>query len=159
VAKADDSSLNPEELRAVQVAARHALDRAAAWGVYPTPTAAILGAAGLKVAPTSAFDPTNITEYLLGKAGVAAVALKSAVAKVLGIYDPGEQPIHIDDSVHKSKQNFLKLHEAGHYEQPSLGGAFRLFHDCEKTLDPVISDLFEREANNFARFLLFQGAG
>ena len=34
---------------------------------------------------------------------------------------------------------------------------FRLFQDCEKTLDPGIADLFEREANNFARFALFQG--
>jgi hypothetical protein len=36
---------------------------------------------------------------------------------------------------------------------------FRLFQDCEKTLDPETSELFEREANNFARFVLFQGDG
>jgi hypothetical protein len=104
VAKADDSSLDPEELRAVQAAARRALDRASAWGMYPTPTAVILEAASLKIAPTSAFDPRRITEYLLGKAESAAVALKSAIAKVFGIYDAGEQLIHIDDSVHKSKK-------------------------------------------------------
>lgn len=157
--KADDSSLDPEELRAVHAAARRALDRASAWGVFPTPTPIILEAASLKIAPKSAFDPRRITEYLLGKAESAATALKSAIAKVFGIYDAGEQLIHIDDGVHKSKQNFLKLHEAGHHELPAHRSAFRLFHDCEKTLDPEISDLFEREANNFARFVLFQGDG
>jgi len=159
VAKADDSSLEPEELHAVHSAARRALDRASAWGIYPTPTSVILESAGLKIAPASAFDPRRITEYLLSKAESAATALKSAIAKVFGIYDAGEQLIHIDDTVHKSKQNFLKLHEAGHHELTSHRSAFRLFHDCEKTLDPAISDLFEREANNFARFVLFQGDG
>jgi len=157
--KADDSSLDPEDLRAVHVAARRALDRSSAWNVYPTPTALILEAANLKIAPKSAFDPRRITEYLIGKAESAAAVLKSAIAKVFGIYDAGEQLIHIDDDVHKSKQNFLKLHEAGHHELPAHRSAFRLFHDCEKTLDPEISDLFEREANNFARFVLFQGDG
>lgn len=157
--KADDSSLDPEDLRAVHAAARRALDRASAWNVYPTPTEVILEAASLKIAPKSAFDPRRITEYLIGKAESGAAVLKSAIAKVFGIYDAGEQLIHIDDGVHKSKQNFLKLHEAGHHELPAHRSAFRLFHDCEKTLDPEISDLFEREANNFARFVLFQDDG
>jgi IrrE N-terminal-like domain len=51
------------------------------------------------------------------------------------------------------------LHEAGHHELPTHRKLFRLFQDCEKTLDPETSDLFEREANNFARFVLFQGEG
>jgi IrrE N-terminal-like domain len=159
VAKADDSNLDPEGLRAVQFAARRALDRASAWGVHPTPTAAILEAANLKVAPASAFDPLRLMEYLIGKAEKAASALKFAITKAFGIYDAGEQLIHIDDTVRPSKQNFLKLHEAGHHELPTHRKLFRLFQDCEKTLDPETADLFEREANNFARFVLFQGDG
>lgn len=159
MAKADDSSLNPEELCAVQSAARRALDRASAWGVYPTPTPLILEAANLKIAPTSAFDPLRIMEYLVGKAEQAATALKSAISKVFGILDAGEQLIHIDHTVHESKQNFLKLHEVGHFELPTHRKLFRFFQDCEKTLDPTTADLFEREANNFARFVLFQGDG
>lgn len=159
MAKADDSSIDPEALRAVHVAARHALDRASAWGVYPTPTPVILEAANLRIAPASAFDPLRLKEYLVGKAEAAASALKSAISKVFGIYDAGEDLIHIDDTVSASKQNFLKLHEAGHHELPTHRKLFRLFQDCEKTLDPETSDLFEREANNFARFVLFQGDG
>jgi len=98
-------------------------------------------------------------EYLVGKAEAAASALKSAISKVFGIYEAGEELIHIDDTVSPSKQNFLKLHEAGHHELPTHRKLFRLFQDCEKTLDPETSDLFEREANNFARFVLFQGDG
>lgn len=159
MAKADDSSLDPEQLRAVHQTARRALDRASAWGVYPTPTGLILEAADLKIAPASAFDPLRLVEYLIGKAERAASALKSAISKVFGIYDAAENLIHIDDTVRKSKQNFLKLHEAGHHELPTHRKLFRLFQDCEKTLDPETADLFEREANNFARFVLFQGDG
>jgi hypothetical protein len=159
VAKADDSSIDIEALRAVHVAARRALDRACAWGVYPTPTPIILAAANLRIAPVSAFEPLRLMEYLVGKAEAAASALKSAISKVFGFYDAGEDLIHIDGTVSASKQNFLKLHEAGHHELPTHRKLFRLFQDCEKTLDPETSDLFEREANNFARFVLFQGNG
>ncbi|MDF0523315.1 ImmA/IrrE family metallo-endopeptidase [Bradyrhizobium yuanmingense] len=157
--KADDSSLHPGELRAVQLAARRALDRASGWGVHPTPIADILAAANLKVAPAGAFDPRRIMEFLVGKAESAAIALKSAISKVFGIYDATGSEIHIDHDVAESKQNFLKLHEAGHHELPAHRKLFRIFQDCEKSLDPEISDLFEREANNFARFVLFQGDG
>ena len=34
---------------------------------------------------------------------------------------------------------------------------FRIFQDCDKNLAPEVADQFEREANNFARFALFQG--
>ena len=98
-------------------------------------------------------------EYLIGKAEQAAVALKSAISKVFGIYDAGDNVIHIDHNVRPSKQNFLKLHEAGHHELPTHRKLFRIFQDCEKNLEPETADLFEREANNFARFVLFQGDG
>lgn len=157
MAKTDDNSLDPGQLRAVQAAARRALDRASAWDLFPTPIPVILEAANLKVAPASAFDPQRIMNYLIGKAEQAASALKSAIAKVFGIYDADENLIHIDHTVRESKQKFLKLHEAGHHELPTHKKLFRIFQDCEKTLAPDIADLFEREANNFARFVLFQG--
>jgi hypothetical protein len=69
--------------------------------------------------PASAFDPRRIMEYLIGKAEHAAAALKSAISKVFGIYDADEHLIHIDHTVHQSKQTFLKLHEAGHHELPT----------------------------------------
>ncbi len=155
--KADDSSLDPDQRRAVEERAKQLLDRAAAWGRFPTPIEDILGAAQVVVAPTSAFDPVQIMAYLRRKAADAAATLKSAISKVFGICDAEEHVIHIDDTVSESKQTFLKLHETGHHELPTHRKLFRFFQDCEKTLAPEISDLFEREANNFARFALFQG--
>lgn len=160
MAKADDSSLDPAQLRAVEERARQILDRADGWNRFPTPVDDVLAAAKLKVAPAGgAFDPRLILAYLQGKAERAAASLKSAIAKCLGICDVDEAVIHIDHSVSTSKQIFLKLHETGHHQIPWQQKVFRIFQDCEKTLDPEVSDLFEREANNFARFVLFQGRG
>ncbi len=155
--KPDDSSLDPSELRAVEERARKLLDRASAWGTLPTPIEDILAAARLEVAPSSAFDPARILAFIKDKTAEAARLVKSALSKVFGIYDGEDRVIHIDDTVTESKQRFLKLHETGHHELPTHRKFFRFFQDCEKTLAPETADLFEREANNFARFALFQG--
>ncbi|MFI5353426.1 MAG: ImmA/IrrE family metallo-endopeptidase [Candidatus Binatales bacterium] len=155
--KPDDSGLDPGDLRAVEERARSILDRASAWDRFPTPTGDIVAAAKLQVAKTSAFDPAAILAYIRGKKADAAQFLKSALSKVFGIYDGYDRVIHIDDTVRPAKQNFLKLHETGHHEIPTHRKIFHFFQDCEKTLDPTIADQFEREANNFARFVLFQG--
>jgi Zn-dependent peptidase ImmA (M78 family) len=157
VTKPDDSSLDPNDLRAIEQMARKLLDRASAWDRFPTPIEDILAAAKLEVAPTSIFDPARIISFIKTKTADAAHRIKSAISKVFGLYDGDEQVIHIDDKVVESKQNFLKLHETGHHEIPKHRKLFRIFQDCEKTLAPETADLFEREANNFARFALFQG--
>ena len=153
----DDSTLNPEDLRAVEEQARRLLDRADAWDRYPVPIDDILSAAEIRVAPTSAFDPSAIVSYLKGRAAGARARIKSAISKVFGLYDGAEAVIHIDNSVVKAKQTFLKLHETGHHNMPTHRKIFRFFQDCEKTLSPDVADQFEREANNFACFLLFKG--
>lgn len=153
----DDSSLDPRELRAIEKRASQLLDRASGWGVFPTPIDDLVAAAQLRIAPSSMFDASRILAYLRDRTGEATHRIKSALSKVLGLYDAHEKVIHIDETVRKSRQNFLKLHETGHHEIPSHRGAFGLFQDCERTLAPEIADQFEREANNFARFVLFQG--
>jgi len=155
--KPDDSSLDPADLRIVEERAKGLLDRADAWDRFPIPMDDLLIAANVKVAPHSAFDPANLVAYLAGKAASARENIKSAISKVLGLYDADENLIHVDDSVVASRQTFLKLHETGHHEMPTHKKLFRFFQDCEKTLAPEIADQFEREANNFARFTLFKG--
>lgn len=155
--KSDDSSLNPGDLRIVEERARQLLDRADAWDRFPVPIDDILEAAEIQVAPTSAFDAGSILAYIRGKTGNVGARVKSAISKVFGLYDASENLIHIDDSVVKSKQTFLKLHETGHHKMPTHRKMFRIFQECEKTLAPEIADQFEREANNFARFALFKG--
>lgn len=160
--KADDSSLDPERLRAVEGRAKNLLDRADAWSRFPTPVNDLIGAANLKVATHGIFDPAVIMAYIQTKAeqaAQAALTVKSAVAKLFGIYDGADNVIHVDETLGVSKQNFVKLHETGHHELPLHRKLFRIFQDCEKNLSPEIADQFEREANNFARFALFQGNG
>lgn len=156
VIKPDDSTLSPDQLRAVEARARQLLDRASAWDSFPTPVEDLVAAANLQVAPSSLFDSARLLSYVRDKTVDAARHIKSAISKLLGLYDADERVIHIDESVIGSKQKFLKLHETGHHELSTHRKLFRIFQDCEKTLDPDIADLFEREANNFARFTLFQ---
>ena len=153
----DDSTLDPEDLRAVEEQAHRLLDRADAWNRYPAPVDDILAAAKVRLAPTSAFDPAAIISYLRGKTAGAHGRIKSAITKVFGLYDASEALIHVDNTVVESRQTFVTLHETGHHDIPWHRKIFRFFQDCEKTLAPDVADQFEREANNFARFLLFKG--
>ena len=153
----DDSTLDPEDLRAVEEQAHRLLDRADAWDRYPVPVDDILSAAKVRLAPTSAFDAAAIVSYLKEKTTDAGARIKSAISKVFGLYDAAEALIHVDDTVVEAKQTFLKLHETGHHDMPVHRKMFRIFQDCRKTLAPDVADRFEREANNFARFLLFKG--
>ncbi len=155
----DDSSLELHDLLAVEERARHLLNRADAWNRFPVPIEDILAAANVQMAPTNLFNPVAILSYLRGKATEAGTRIKSAIAKVIGIYDAAENLIHIDNvSVKsKSKKAFLALHETAHHDLPVHRKTFRFFQDCEQTLAPEISEQFEREANNFARFALFKG--
>lgn len=157
MARPDDSTLDPEDLRTVEAQARQLLDRADAWDRYPVPVEDILSAAKVGLAPTNAFDPAAIVSYLKGKATRARVRIKSAISKVFGLYDAAEALIHIDNTVVAARQTFVTLHETGHHDIPWHRKLFRIFQDCEKTLAPDVADQFEREANNFARFLLFKG--
>ena len=155
--KRDDSALDPEDLLAVEERAQRLLDRADAWNRFPVPIDDILCAAKVRIAPTSAFDPAAIVSYLQGKAAATGRRVKRAISKVFGLYDAEGAVIHIDSSVVESKQTFLALHETGHHDLPVHRQIFRLFQDCNMTLDAEVADKFEREANNFARFVLFKG--
>lgn len=159
----DDSTLTADDLRIIEKRARDILNRASAWDRFPSPIEDILAAARLKVATHSIFDLKNIMAFLEKKALSAGRfvkstgrKIKSAISKVLGLYDADVYEIHIDKTVNTAKQTFLTLHETGHHELPTHRELYRLFQDCEKTLAPETADQFDREANNFARFVLFQ---
>lgn len=155
--KPDDSSLSSEEYEAVRRAAIGLLNKGDGWDRLPTPVSDLMTAANLRVAPMSAFNVRALEQYAR-QAGEAATRLvKSAIDKVLGIFDVQADVVHIDEAaVKKEKQNFLKLHETGHKEIPHQRGLFKWIQDCSKTLAPEIADLFDREANNFATIVLFQ---
>ena len=154
--KADDRSLKPEEYVTVHQTARKLLDRGDGWGIFPTPVDDLMAAANLKVAPISAFDEGAMLRYLRRIGEGAERLLRRAVDKVLGILDVHADTVHVDTSVSPEKQTFVKLHETGHKELPHQCRLFRWIQDCNRTLAPEVSELFEREANNFASIVLFQ---
>jgi hypothetical protein len=154
----DDSSLSHAERALVEGTARKLLERAGAWGVVPVPIDDLLSTAKLKVALYSIFDPRAIAAYAIAQGKKAASLVKRAVGKIFGILDAHEEIIHIDDTVLEGRQRFLKLHEAGHFELPHQKKIYRFFEDSEQELDPSIADKFEREANSFARYAIFNGS-
>jgi hypothetical protein len=77
---------------------------------------------------------------------------------VLGLFEANDRFVVIDKNAPKPRVPFIKLHEAGHGSMPHQSKLYQIMHDCEKTLEPEIADLFEREANVFASEVLFQGA-
>lgn len=154
----DDSSLSHIERELVESAARNLLERSDAWGVVPVPIEDLLTTARLKVATYSIFDPRAIAAYALAQGKKAATLVKKAIGKIFGVLDTHDEIIHIDDTVSESRQRFLTLHEAGHFQLPHQRKLFRFFEDSNSELDPSVADKFEREANNFARFALFNGS-
>jgi hypothetical protein len=154
----DDSLLDLHQLATVQKYADRLLREASAIGRYPTPIDDLLAAAKLTVVDDEVLNEGTLRQFMQrAKAGLATI--KSALSKVLGLFESQERLVVIDREAPKPRIPFIKLHEAGHGTIPHQNKVYRLIHDCEKTLDSDIADLFEREANVFASEVLFQGEG
>jgi hypothetical protein len=150
--KPDDSTLSISQNARIQQEAKRILEQSEALGRFPTPVSDIMGVAKITLVPEDVLS-IGFVERLRIKAGAA---LKRAITKVLGLFDAREGLVFIDKSVNEAKQTFLKLHETGHAFLPWQRGIYAVVEDCEKTLDPNVADLFDREANVFATEVLFQ---
>jgi len=156
VTRPDDSFLDVHQLATVRRHADRLLRDASALGRFPTPIDDLLEAAKLTVVDDEMLNESTLRQFMnKAKAGLATI--KSALSKVLGLFECFDRLVVIDKNAPKPKRPFIKLHEAGHGTLPHQAKAYRLIHDCEKTLDAEITDLFEREANVFASEVLFQG--
>jgi Zn-dependent peptidase ImmA (M78 family) len=152
----DDSLLQPHQLANVQRHADRLLREASAIGRFPTPVDDIMAAAKLTVVDDEVLNESLLRQFVKkAKSGMATI--KSALSKVLGLFEANDRLVVIDKEAPKPRKPFIKLHEAGHGSLPHQAKVYALIHDCEKTLDAEITDLFEREANVFASEALFQG--
>lgn len=152
----DDSLLQPHQLANVQRHADRLLREASAIGRFPTPVDDIMAAAKLTVVDDEVLNESLLRQFAKkAKSGIASI--KSALSKVLGLFEANDRLVVIDKEAPKPRKPFIKLHEAGHGALPHQSKVYALIHDCERTLDAEISDLFEREANVFASEALFQG--
>ena len=154
----DDSLLDPHQLANVQGHADRLLQEASAIGRFPTPIDDLMAAAKLTIVDDEVLNENFLQQFIKkAKAGVATI--KSALTKVLGLFEANDRFVVIDRDAPKPRVPFIKLHEAGHGTMPHQTKLYKIMHDCEQTLAPEIADLFEREANVFASEVLFQGEG
>jgi Zn-dependent peptidase ImmA (M78 family) len=156
VSRPDDSFLSAEQLLNVRRHADRLLREADAHGRYPTPIDDIMAAAKVTVVDDEVLNESFLRRFV-AKASAGIATIKSALSKVLGLFEANDRLVVIDENVPVPRIPFVKLHEAGHGTMPHQSTLYAMMHDCEKTLDPDITDLFEREANVFASEALFQG--
>jgi Zn-dependent peptidase ImmA (M78 family) len=154
--KGDDSTLTYRQLTNVQRHADRLLRDAGAYGRFPTPVDDLLAAAKLKVVDDELLDDGLLRRFLRKATMAGVAALKSALSKVVGLFDAADRLVLIDKTLPRPRIPFVKLHEAGHGSLPHQSRVYALIHDCLQTLDPDTTDLFEREANVFASEVMFQ---
>ena len=153
----DDAYLDAGQIKTVELHASRLLNEASALGIFPTPVDRLMEAARLTVVDDSFLNDNVIAEFIRKARASVTSHIKSALSKVLGLIHVPERLVLIDKEMPAAKRPFIKLHEAGHGTLPHQNKVYSLIHDCDKTLDPEITDLFEREANVFAAEALFQG--
>ena len=151
----DDSLLDSHQLANVLRHADQLLRDASALGRFPTPIDDLMAAAKLTVVDDEVLNESFL-QLFLKKARATVATVKSALSKVLGLFEANDRFVVIDKDAPKPRIPFIKLHEAGHGTMPHQTELYKIMHDCEKTLEPDIADLFEREANVFASEVLFQ---
>ncbi len=140
----EDAYLDSDQLRTVERHAALLLKEASAEGVFPTPVDRLMLAAKLTVVDDSLLNNNGLAQFLRKAKASITSNIKSALSKVLGLIHMPERLVLIDKDMPRPKMPFIKLHEAGHGTLPHQSKVYSLIHDCEKTLDPDITDLFER---------------
>jgi hypothetical protein len=94
--------------------------------------------------------------FLAKMRATAGGAIKSAISKVLGLFDAKSGLVFIDHALMKVKKTFVRLHEAAHGFLPWQRSMYALVEDCQHALESEIAALFDREASVFASEVLFQ---
>jgi hypothetical protein len=130
------------------------LRRADAVDQWPTPVADIVEASKLEESDES---PLAIATLKRAPQHLRRAVKLINSRRIRAILDRRERTVHLDPSIeHEGRRSFLKLHEVGHDLLPwqaELGYA-----DDDLTLSWAANLRFEREANQCAAELFFQGA-
>jgi hypothetical protein len=129
------------------------LRRADAAGQWPTPVDAIVAATALSEPTESPLSASVLREA--PKHLRKAIALLTS-SKVRALLDRRERAVYVDGSIgHEGRRSFLRLHEVTHDLLPWQQEL--AYADDDATLSRSIRMRFEREANQGAAELLFQG--
>ena len=125
---------------------------AGALGRFPTPIDDIMAAANVEEVKEDVLNES----FILKLRKQASGALKSALSKVIGLFDAKARLVFIDRSLHVVKQTFVRLHETGHAFMAWQRDLYAVVEDCDQTIEPSTAHLFDREANVFASEVVFQ---
>lgn len=137
--------------------ARHSerlLGQADAAGHWPTRVDDLVAASKLEV--TSEESPFSLAVLKRAPKYLQKAVRLIGSGRVHAILDRRERTIHIDPEIDTSgRKKFLRLHEVGHDILPWQSAL--AYADNESTLSPSAKAVFEREANQAAAELFFQG--
>jgi hypothetical protein len=152
VRKPDDSILTLQQYADVRSAAERALADAGAIGCFPTPIDNVMAVANVHEVKEDVLNEGFVAKLRREVSG----ALKSALSKVRGLFDARSRLIFIDRSLKVVQQTFIRLHETAHAYLPWQRDLYAIVEDCDQTIDPILADQFDREANVFASEVMFQ---
>jgi transcriptional regulator with XRE-family HTH domain len=128
------------------------LKEAGAVGERPTPLEDIREAARLVVAGEITLDPRDRNRLVERFGQWVNVAWK----RLQGAFDYRASAIWLAPDLHEMKRRFVLSHEIGHAILPAHEKTFAYVDDFTR-LPPFARDMFEREANQAAVEILFQG--
>jgi hypothetical protein len=150
--KPDDCTLTPGQRAKVRAEAERALREAGALGVFPTPVDRIMEVAQVEEVKDDVLDEGFLAKLRANAGG----AIKSAISKVIGVFQSKTGLVFISHALLKVKKTFVRLHETAHGFLPWQRPMYALVEDCEQALEPEVAALFDREASVFASEVLFQ---
>jgi hypothetical protein len=147
-----DDLITPQDANRVRQFAARLLKESDAAGLLPTPVDAIVETAKLSFAAED-LNPGFLSRLYRG----VTTGIKSAFTKIRALLHMSDRMILIGRDQPPPRLPWLKLHETGHSYMPWQREMYGLTEDCEQSLDPAVTELFEHEANLFAAEVLFQG--
>jgi transcriptional regulator with XRE-family HTH domain len=147
-----DTPLGPESLATISGYTTALLLEAGAYGKRPTPLDAIRETAGLVLAGELTLtdaDRRKLTERF-------GHWVNRAWSRLCGTIDFRSKEIWIKPDQHAMQRRYVQAHEIGHAILPEHRRVFAYLDDPSR-LRPDVRALFEREANQAAAEILFQG--
>jgi hypothetical protein len=145
--------VRPDSHDEVRKVAQELLRRARAIGVFPTPVDNLIAAVGIE----ELSDVESARHRFLEQASDRVRAtFASAWAKIRGFADLVRRTTYSAPDATDVQKRWVRLHELGHQTIPWQ--RIRLaYSDDSESLSPLCEEAFDREANDFASELLFQG--
>ena len=146
--------LSPEEEDAVLNYLEYLrLRKAGACGKFPTPTAEIISAAGLRV-EHSFFTDQEILNII---SDVPAKLIKTARNSLHGLVDIRGRTIYVRQDIPLGEElPHLTIHETAHAYLDWQKNIYLFVQENELTISRDVIDVFERQANQFAWEIIFQ---